>query len=266
MEQADLKGKAAIVTGSSSGIGASVAIGLAARGADVVINYSTSAKEAEGVAAAAKTHGVRIAVTQGNVALDADCRRIAKSAMDAFGRIDILVNNAGTTKFANHRDLDALSADDFANIYAVNVIGAFQMIRACAGPLRACKDGAVVNVSSIAGIEGLGSSVAYAASKGAMNTMTLSLARALAPEIRVNAVCPGLVATPWFTERFGAEAFDRVKANYEKTAVLGRVADGDEIARSVIFLASPDSRNITGETLLSDGGFRLSIGAGGLRQ
>jgi len=263
MEQADLKGKAAIVTGSSSGIGASVALGLARRGANVVVNYSKSAKEAEAVADQVKKTGVQVAVVQGNVANDADCRKLAAAARDAFGRIDMLVNNAGTTKFAGHRDLDALSAEDFANIYAVNVIGAFQMIRACAGELRKSDDGAVVNVSSIAGVEGLGSSVAYAASKGALNTMTLSLARALAPEIRVNAVCPGLVATPWFTERFGAEAFERVKDNYRKTAVLQRVADSDEIAKSVVFLATPDSRNITGETLLTDGGLRLSIG--GLR-
>ena len=135
--------------------------------------------------------GVQVRAVQGNVAIDADCRKLAAGAMEAFGRIDILVNNAGTTKFAGHRDLDALSAEDFTNIYAVNVIGAFQMIRACVEGLRAHGDGAVVNVSSIAGIEGIGSSVAYAASKGALNTMTLSLARALAPEIRVNAVCPG---------------------------------------------------------------------------
>jgi 3-oxoacyl-[acyl-carrier protein] reductase len=259
MEQADLKGKAAIVTGSSWGIGASVALGLARRGANVVINYSKSAKEADAVAAEAKKTGVKVIAVQGNVALDADCRKLAQVARDEFGRIDILVNNAGTTKFAGHRDLDALSAEDFANIYAVNVIGAFQMIRACVDDLRKSEIGAVVNVSSIAGIEGLGSSVAYAASKGALNTMTLSLARALGPEIRVNAVCPGLVATPWFTERFGAEAFEKVKDNYKKTAILARVADSDEIAKSVVFLATPDSFNITGETLLTDGGLRLSI-------
>ncbi|MBV9992070.1 MAG: glucose 1-dehydrogenase [Alphaproteobacteria bacterium] len=263
MEQLDLKGKAAIVTGSSSGIGASVAQALARRGASVVINYSKSASEADQVAAAIRAAGGTVAVAQGNVADDADCRKLASATVEAFGRIDMLVNNAGTTKFAGHRDLDALSAEDFAGIYAVNVIGAFQMIRACVDHLRKSDDGAVVNVSSIAGIEGLGSSVAYAASKGAMNTMTLSLARALAPEIRVNAVCPGLVATPWFSERFGAEGFERIKDNYKKTAVLQRVADGDEIAKSVVFLATPDSRNITGETLLTDGGLRLSIG--GLR-
>lgn len=259
MEQADLKGKAAIVTGSSSGIGASVAIGLARRGASVVINYSKSAKEADAVAAEVKKFGNPVTIAQGNVALDADCRKIAQAARDAFGRIDILVNNAGTTKFAGHGDLDALSAEDFTNIYSVNVVGPFQMIRACVDDLRKSDIGAVVNVSSIAGIEGIGSSVAYAASKGALNTMTLSLARALAPEIRVNAVCPGLVATPWFTERFGAEVFERVKDNYKKTAVLARVADGDEVAKSVIFMATPDSYNITGETLLTDGGLRLSI-------
>jgi 3-oxoacyl-[acyl-carrier protein] reductase len=265
MEQTDFKGKAAIVTGSSSGIGASVALGLARRGASVVVNYSKSAKEADAVAEAVKKAGGQVRVVQGNVALDADCRKLAAAAMEAFGRIDILVNNAGTTKFAGHRDLDALSADDFASIYAVNVIGAFQMIRACVEPLRAGGSGSVVNVSSVAGVEGLGSSVAYAASKGALNTMTLSLARALAPEIRVNAVCPGLVATPWFTERFGEEVFGRVKDDYAKTAVLRRVADGDDIAKSVMFLAGDDARNITGETLLSDGGFRLAIGQAGFR-
>jgi 3-oxoacyl-[acyl-carrier protein] reductase len=259
MDQADLKGKAAIVTGSSSGIGASVALGLARRGANVVINFSKSQREADAVAAEVRKTGVKVIAVQGNVALDADCRRLAQAARDAFGRIDILVNNAGTTKFAGHRDLDALSAEDFTNIYSVNVVGAFQMIRACVDDLRKSDIGAVVNVSSIAGIEGVGSSVAYAASKGAMNTMTLSLARALGPEIRVNAVCPGLVATPWFTERFGAEAFEKVKENYRKTAILARVADSDEIAKSVIFLATPDSFNITGETLLTDGGLRLSI-------
>jgi 3-oxoacyl-[acyl-carrier protein] reductase len=265
MEQNDLKGKAAIVTGSSSGIGASVALGLARRGADVIVNYSKSASEADAVAAEARKSGVGVHAVQANVGIDADCRKLAAAAMEAFGRIDILVNNAGVTKFVGHRDLDALSAEDFTNIYTINVVGAFQMIRACVDGLRAHGDGAVVNVSSIAGIEGIGSSVAYAASKGALNTMTLSLARALAPEIRVNAVCPGLVATPWFTARFGEEAFGRVQDNYRKMAVLGRVADSDEIAKSVLFLATPDSHNITGETLLSDGGLRLSIGGGGLR-
>jgi 3-oxoacyl-[acyl-carrier protein] reductase len=253
-----------IVTGSSSGVGAATALTLARGGSAVVINYSKSAAAAEEVAQACIEAGGEALAVRADVAKDADCKALAAAALGRWGRIDGLVNNAGTTKFASMKDLDALSAEDFQRIYSVNVIAAYQTVRACQAALKTAR-GAVVNVSSIAGIEGLGSSVAYAASKGALNTMTLSLARALAPEIRVNAVCPGLVATPWFTERFGAEAFGHVKANYAKTAVLGRVADGDEIAKSVIFLASPDARNITGETLLSDGGFRLAIGQGGLR-
>ncbi len=259
MELPDLKGKAAIVTGSSSGIGAAVALGLARRGANVVVNYSRSEAEAETVAAAVKSAGAEVRVVKGNVALDADCKRLAAAALDAWGRIDILVNCAGITKFVGHGDLDGLSAEDFANIYAVNVIGPFQMIRACRTALAAHGEGAVVNISSIAGIEGVGSSVAYAASKGALNTMTLSLARALAPAIRVNAICPGFVSTSWFSKSFPPEVLEKVLAGQKESTPLKRVADGAEIAKSVIFMASPDSRHITGETLLVDGGMRLTI-------
>src|SRR5690349_6329167 len=132
MEHGDLKGKSAIVTGSATGIGASVAIGLARRGANVVVNYTKSEKEAREVVKAVKAAGAEARLVQGNVAEDADCKKLAAAALDAWGSVHILVNNAGTTKFAAHNDLDALSADDFHNIYGVNVIGAFQMIRAVA--------------------------------------------------------------------------------------------------------------------------------------
>jgi 3-oxoacyl-[acyl-carrier protein] reductase len=260
MEQRDLKGKVAIVTGSATGIGAAVATGLARRGANVVVNYTKSESEAQTTATAAKAAGAEVRVVQGDVASDADCRRLAAEAKNAWGRIDILVNNAGTTKFAtNHADLEALSAEDFARIYAVNVIGPFQMIRACLDGLRASKSGSVVNVSSIAGIAGIGSSVAYAASKGALNTMTYSLARALAPDIRVNAVCPGYVDTNWFVKQFGRETADRISEAEGKRSLLQKVADGDEIAKTVLFFAGPESGNITGETLLSDGGMHLTM-------
>jgi 3-oxoacyl-[acyl-carrier protein] reductase len=255
----DLKGKVAIVTGSSSGIGAAVALALAKRGAGIVVNYTKSEKEANQVAEEVRKAGVDVRVVQGDVASDSDCRKLARAALDAFGRIDILVNNAGTTKFAAHHDLDALSAEDFARIYAVNVIGPFQMVRACLEPLKAHGDGAVVNVSSIAGVRGIGSSVAYAASKGALNNMTVSLARALAPAIRVNAVCPGYVATGWFLNRFGEEAFKRITESQAQVAPLKRAADGAEIAKTVSFFAGPESRHITGETLLTDGGLHLNI-------
>ena len=260
MDQGDLKGKVAIVTGSATGIGSAVAIGLARRGASIVVNYTKSAAEAESTAQSVKALGADVRVVQGDVADDDDCRRLAKAAQDAWGRIDILVNNAGTTKFVtNHADLDSLSAEDFQRIYAVNVIGPFQMIRACIAGLRAHKHGSVVNVSSIAGVAGIGSSVAYAASKGALNTMTYSLARALAPEVRVNAVCPGYVDTPWFVKQFGAEMAEKIAEAEGKRALLQKAADGAEIAKTVLFFAGPESGNITGETLLSDGGMHLTM-------
>ena len=218
MEQDNLKDKVAIVTGSASGIGAAVALRLARRGAKIVVNYNKSETEAEASAKATREAGGEVLVVQGNVAEDSDCRKLASAAMDAWGRIDILVNNAGTTKFASHADLAALTAQDFQSIYAVNVIGPFQMVRACVPALKASGEGSVVNISSIAGIAGIGSSIAYAASKGALNTLTLSLARALAPEIRVNAVCPGFVATPWFSGRFGPD----IAARNRRRAGQGR--------------------------------------------
>lgn len=255
----DLAGKAAIVTGSATGIGAAVALRLAQRGANVVINYTKSEREARESADAVRAAGADARLAQGDVAADEDCKRIAAAAIGAWGRIDILVNNAGTTKFAAHHDLDALSAEDFARIYSVNVTGAFQMIRACAPAMKAQGMGAVVNVSSIAGVAGVGSSVAYAASKGALNTMTLSLARALAPEIRVNAVCPGFVGTRWFRDRFGEEGFRKLVEDQERTTPLHRAGTPEDIADAVVFLCAEGARHITGETLLSDGGLHLNL-------
>src|ERR1700687_3324821 len=202
----DLKDQVAIVTGSATGLGAAVALKLGARGAKIVINYTKSLKEAEATAAQAKARDIQALLLQGDVGSDADCRRIVKDTHAKWGRVDILVNNAGTTKFADHADLEALTADDFLNIYKVNVVGAYQMIRACMPHMKTQGYGAVVNVSSIAAVTGIGSSVAYAASKGALNTLTKSLFRSLAAEIRVNAVCPGFIGTRWFSERFGDEA------------------------------------------------------------
>ncbi|HTQ13505.1 MAG TPA: SDR family oxidoreductase [Rhizomicrobium sp.] len=265
MEPSNLKGKVAIVTGSATGIGASSAIGLARRGARVVVNYSKSEKEANETAEAAREGGGEAIVVQADVSKDADCRKLAEAALDKWGRIDILVNNAGTTKFAAHTDLDALSGEDWHNIYGVNVVGPFQMIRACIGPLRAHGDGAIVNVSSIAGVTGVGSSIAYAASKGALNTLTLSLARAFAPEIRVNSVCPGYVATPWFSGRFGAEGAKRIAEQQAEGNPLKKVAYADDIANMVVFLAGPESSNVTGELMLVDSGLHLTMNAGARR-
>lgn len=255
----DLKGKAAIVTGSATGLGAAVALKLAARGCDVAINYTKSEAEAKETQAACAKLGVKAILAQGDVAKDEDCRRMAETARKAFGRIDILVNNAGTTKFANHADLDALSAEDFLSIYAINVVGAYQMIRAVAPDMKKAGMGAVVNISSIAGVAGIGSSVAYAASKGALNTMTISLARSLAPEIRVNAVCPGFIGTRWFKDRFGEQGFNNIADQQRATTPLKRAGTPEDIADAVVFFCAEGAQHITGETLLVDAGMHLDL-------
>jgi 3-oxoacyl-[acyl-carrier protein] reductase len=265
MEQAALKGKTAVVTGSATGIGAAVALGFARNGANVVVNYTKSEKEARSTADAAEKLGAGVLLVQGDVARDTDCRTIAAAAMEAWGRIDILVNNAGTTKFAGHADLDALSEEDFARLYRVNVTGAYQMVRACLPGLKANGDGSVVNVSSIAGTHGIGSSIAYAASKGALNTMTKSLARALAPSVRVNAVCPGFVATRWFSDAFGKDNAERLAAEHKKLVPLDRVAMAEDIADVALFFAGRESRHVTGELLLVDGGLHLTVAPAGFR-
>src|SRR6202046_2251514 len=206
MAAKELEGFVAVVTGASTGLGRAIAEGMAARGAAaVVVNYASNKAEAEETGRLIEAAGAQAGLVQGDVGKDEDCVRIAAAAQP-FGRIDALFNNAGQTMFANHADLDAVSAEEFTRIYSVNVVGAFQMVRAARSLLEAAPlPGAVVNTSSIAGVTGIGSSVPYAASKGALVTMTLSLARARAPKIRVNVICPGYIDTPWFERGVGAE-------------------------------------------------------------
>jgi 3-oxoacyl-[acyl-carrier protein] reductase len=254
-----LRDQVAVVTGSATGIGAAVALKLSSQGARVVINYTKSEAEARETMAQVQAKGGEAVLGQGDVASDADCRRIADTAVQKWGRIDMLVNNAGTTKFADHGDLDALSGDDFLNIYKVNVVGAYQMIRACAPHLKTSGFGRVVNVSSIAGVLGVGSSVAYAASKGALNTMTKSLARSLSPEIRVNAVCPGFIGTRWFSERFGPETYARIVDHNVESTPLHRAGTPEDVAEAVAFFCGEGARHITGESLLTDAGHHLAL-------
>ncbi|MBO6541700.1 MAG: glucose 1-dehydrogenase [Alphaproteobacteria bacterium] len=254
-----LDGAVAIVTGSAAGLGAATAKRLAAAGTKVAINYTKSEAEAKAVIAEIEADGGEAVLAQGDVSDDAACRKIVETVINKWGRVDILVNNAGTTEFANHSDLDALNADDFHRIYGVNVVGAYQMIRACTPHMKAQGAGSVVNISSIAGVTGIGSSVAYAASKGAMNTMTLSLARALAPEIRVNAVCPGFIGTRWFKDKFGENFFQNMIAGQEESTPLKRAGTPEDIAATVVFFAGEGSDHITGETLITDAGMHLGF-------
>ncbi len=255
----EMVGKVTIITGSATGIGAAVAKRLASKGAAVVINYSRSVAEAEETAVSCRDAGGDAIICQANVAEDADCRRLAAAALERWGRIDYLVNNAGTTVFADHAALDKVQAEDFRRIYDVNVIGAYQMIRAVAATMKAQGRGAVVNVSSIAGLTGIGSSVAYAASKGALNTLTLSLARALGPEIRVNAVCPGLVQTRWLKQGLGDASYERsVIANQTRTP-LKASSGPDEIAEPIVWLLE-GAAHVTGEIITVDAGLHLGFG------
>ena len=256
---ADFDGKIILVTGGATGLGAAIAIGAAKRGAKaLIINCTKSLKEAEETAATVRAAGAEAVIAQGDVAEDADCRRVAQAAA-RFGRLDVLVNNAGITKHApNHADLDALSKEDFQRVFAVNTIGPFQMVRACRSLLEAAPPPATVLVtSSIAGVRGMGSSVAYAASKGALNTMTLSLARALGPKIRVNAICPGFIDTRWFTEGRGEDVAQRIRETVANSTPLKVAGKPEDIADAALFLMSPASRHITGAILMADAGMHL---------
>lgn len=251
----------AIVTGSASGLGAATASILAKGGGKIVVNYSNSKKEAEETADLCRKAGAEVVVVQGDVSRDEDCKKIAAAA-SGWGRLDILVNNAGTTKHVPHHDLDGLSAEDFQRIYAVNTIGPFQMVRAArslleAGAKASGRASAVVNISSVAGISGGGSSVAYAASKGALNTMTQSLARALAPLIRVNTVCPGYIDTPWFTKGRGEAGAKQVRDAVIARVPLKSASTAEDIAQLVCFLALPQSGQMTGEFVRMDAGMHL---------
>src|SRR5580693_2798707 len=254
-------GLCVIVTGSASGLGAATAAILAKEGARIVVNYSSSQKEAEATADLCRAAGGEVVVVQGDVSRDEDCRRIVAAAAP-WGRVDALINNAGTTKHVAHDNLDGLSAEDFQRLFGVNTIGPFQMVRAArslleAGAKASGRASSVVNVSSVAGISGIGSSVAYAASKGALNTITLSLARALAPLIRVNAVCPGYIDTPWFTKGRGVEGAAKIRDSIVSRVPLKRASTAEDVANVVCFLALPQSSNMTGEIVRIDAGLHL---------
>lgn len=249
-------GNVCIVTGSATGIGAACVIELARRGWRTVINYTKSEAEAQATARECENLGGETLLVRANVAEDADCRRMADAALEKWGRIDGLINNAGTTKVVfNHADLHALSASDFQNIYAVNVVGAFQMIRAVEPTMRQQGRGSVVNISSRAGVDSSGTSIAYAASKGALNTMTIGLARALGPQIRVNAVCPGFVETRWLQGAIG-EKYEKARDRYASNSPLQKTSTPEDIADVALWLLT-GAASVTGELILVDGGNRL---------
>lgn len=256
--------KAAIVTGSATGIGAATAKALAKRGWHVLVNGSKNLEAAEAVAKEcaqlAAPYGAKVALCMASVAEDAECRRIVDTALKTFGRIDALVNNAAITKFCALDNLDGLEAQDFLNLYSVNVVGPFQMIRAAVPALRASGAGSVVNISSNSAVTGSGSSIAYVASKGALNTMTMSLARVLGPQIRVNGVMPGFTTTPWHTKGMKPETIDFVTEHFRNTTPLKSPTGPEDVADAVLWFIEGAAK-VTGQIVTVDSGNHLHVNA-----
>jgi NAD(P)-dependent dehydrogenase (short-subunit alcohol dehydrogenase family) len=247
--------KICVVTGSSSGIGAASALRFAKEGWNVAINYSRDPAKAQASADLCRAAGAEVLVQKADVADDAACRSFAAAVKERFGACDALVNNAGSTKFVELSDLDGLDAADFQRIYAVNVIGAFQMVRAFAPLMKGRVGAGIVNVSSIASVMGAGSSIAYVASKGALNALSLSLARTLGPDIRVNVVAPGMVDGAWLREGLGAERFETFRRGYSARAALNDIVTPEHVAESIYFLCAV-AKMTTGEVHLVDAGAR----------
>lgn len=247
----------AIITGSSSGVGAACARQLAERGSHVVINYSRNEAGAAQTRAECERLGVETAVVRADVSDDHQCRALVQTALDKWGRVDALINNAGTTKFNAHDNLEGLSKEDFLNIYSVNTVGPYQMIRAVVPAMKTGGRGSIVNVSSIAGVMGVGSSVAYAASKGALITMTLSMARVLGPEIRVNCICPGFIQGDWLEQGLGKENYENAKSRVAASSPLKVASTPDQIAEGILYFVT-GADVVTGECLIMDGGSHLA--------
>jgi ketoreductase RED2 len=242
---AELDGKVALVTGSTSGIGRAIAQRLSDEGARVVVNSVRSVDEGEDFAASLP----QALYAQGDVSDPEAARALVTSAVEHFGRLDILVNNAGTTQRIPHSDLDAVTADLFRHTLDVNVVGPWNVTQAAAPHLKDGDGGQVVNISSLAGVRPTGSSVPYATSKAALNHLTVLLANVLGPEVRVNAIAPGLIATPWTAE------WEDLHRAVESMAPLQRVGTPEDIAEVCIGIVR--STYMTGEVIVADGGIHL---------
>jgi 3-oxoacyl-[acyl-carrier protein] reductase len=248
--------RVALVTGASRGIGRAIAERLAHEGADVVVNYSRSEAEAQQTREACAALGVRAQLVRADCSRESEIKEMVQRTVDALGGIDILVNNAGRTRFIPFESpprpeaLDEITDEDWDNILGLNVKGAFYASRACAPILRQRGNGLIVNVASIAGLTGKGSSIPYAVSKGALITLTKSLARALAPHVRVNAVAPGIVLTRWVA---GKE--EHIQRNAKDTP-MERPATAEDVAPVIVSFAT-HATFLTGEVVVVDGGVTM---------
>lgn len=241
----ELNGKVALITGGGTGIGRATALLLARRGADIVVNYSRSEKEAEATAEEIRALGRKALVLKASVSHVDQVEKMMQQAVQQMGRLDILVNNAGWTAFVDFKDMESLTDEVWDRTFGVNAKGPFFCIRAAARVMN--KPGAIVNVSSRAGEIARGSSIAYCASKAALNIITRATARVLAPDIRVNAVAPGVVKTRWVADQ---KAFVR---GAEIQTPMRRVAEPEDVAQMIVSLIA-DTDFVTGQTVAVDGG------------
>jgi 3-oxoacyl-[acyl-carrier protein] reductase len=257
----DCSGKVAIVTGSSTGIGRATAWRLAERGARVVVNYARSESDAEETLAGVRARGAVGIAVKADVKDETAVLAMVARARDELGPVQILVNNAGYTRFVNFADLDGVTDDVWHETLETNLVAPFKCIRACVPDMRAAGWGAVVNVSSIAGVLSAGSSIAYAASKAGLINMTRGLARTLAPEIRVNCVAPGYVDSAWWERRggFDPEQVERTREGARAGSPLKIAGTPDHIADAIVWLIE-GADIVTGETILVDAGATLSQG------
>jgi 3-oxoacyl-[acyl-carrier protein] reductase len=251
-----LAGKVAIVTGGGTGVGRATALQLARQGCHVVINYSRSKADADLTVTAIQGLGVRGMAVLADVADDAACRMMVDTTMKELRRIDILVNSAGTTQFIPFQELDQVTDEVWERLYKVNVVGAFHCARAVREPMLGGEGGVIINVSSVAALLGQGSSIPYCCTKAALDNLTVSLARTLAPTIRVNGVAPGFIAGRWTQGGLG-DNYDRIKQAYEQTLPLGRVCEPEDIAACILSLIT-GSTLVTGQTLTVDAGMMIA--------
>jgi 3-oxoacyl-[acyl-carrier protein] reductase len=253
MIHADLTGKAAIVTGGASGIGLACSLILEQSGAVVAINYLPNDEKAIQLIAKLQSDGLNVIAAPGDISDPLSAQSMIKSAIKSLGRLDFLINNAGTPGTPEPippSDLEKMTEEFWEKLLHTNLIGPFRCAKAAAKSLK-MSGGCIVNMASIAGVGAQGSSIAYAASKSGLISLTRSLARGLAPEVRVNAVAPGQTATPW------TEGWSEVrKKNAVDKSVLKRRSEPEDIAQAVLFLCAGASM-ITGQTIIVDGGMTL---------
>ena len=245
----------AIVTGASRGVGKAVALLLAEKGWNLTLTCSSSLKEAKKVAKECNDLGSETIVLTADVSDESKCKETVQKTIEEWKRLDVLINNAGKTVFNAHENLAGLKSEDFLEIYKTNTVGPYMMIKEAEEFLRKSPIASVVNIASIAGVIGVGSSIAYVASKGALVMMTKSLAKALGP-IRINAICPGFIEGEWLKTGLGDEAYEATKNFIESSTPLNMVCNPEKVAKGVWFFVE-DAVATTGETLILDGGFHL---------